>query len=134
MTTSHAPGGKEPTGRKQPGDADDALDTVVHEQQQRQQADPVGGCADHHPLVAMLSFFQCAAVDGEEADHCRHEHVAHDVESTTTRALNDDPRDRPEVSDQKSKEPELHANPFEQTKALDVLVKWELLYGVCVRV
>lgn len=129
VASSHGKGGQEPTSCSQPGYRRESIDVVVHEEKQRQQPDPVADRSDHHPFVTVTrAFFERAAVDGEDEDECRDGHVPHDVELLITRTLADDLGDRPEVGNQEGKQPQPHAGPFKQTKALDALVKRQLLF------
>lgn len=91
VTSSQGKGGKESTGGRKPGNADDALNVVVHEKEQRQQGHPVADRSDHHPSVAMgRTFFERAPVDGQDEENRWDEHVAHYVELLAAGALADD--------------------------------------------
>lgn len=84
-------GDKEPTGCSQPGDAGDAIDVVVHEEEQRQKSDPIADRSDHHPFIAVSgAFFERATIDSEDEEGCWDKHAPHDIELLATGTLTDD--------------------------------------------
>ncbi len=129
MTPCSGKGSEQPAGGNEPGDPGQRIGVSVHEEHESCQPHAVEDRTDHHPLVAvMLVFLESAAVCRHDEHECGNEHVTKDVESFTLGAFRDDLLDGPEVGNQKAKQPQLHAGPLKQTKALDALVKREIFF------